>query len=58
MYIDIVNSFLYSEDEVKGRLEMKKKSGWFWNNKILKLNMIDRILRISRNDPKKKEKIL
>ncbi|CAD8080229.1 unnamed protein product [Paramecium primaurelia] len=58
MYIDIVNSFIYSEDEVQGRLEMKKKSGWFWNNKILKLNMMDRKLMISRNDPKKRDKQL
>ena len=56
MYIDIVSSFIYSEDEVKGVLEMKKKTGWFWNNKILKLNMMDRKLMISRNDPKKKDK--
>ncbi|CAD8071896.1 unnamed protein product [Paramecium primaurelia] len=58
MYIDIVNSFIYYEDEVQGRLEMKKKSGWFWNNKIQKLNMMDRKLLISRNDPKKKQKQL
>lgn len=32
---------------------MKKKSGWFWNNKRLSLNLVERRLRISRNDPKK-----
>ncbi|CAD8111127.1 unnamed protein product [Paramecium sonneborni] len=58
MYIEIVSSFIYFEDEVQGRLEMKKKSGWFWNNKILKLNMMDRKLSISRNDPKKRDKQL
>ncbi|CAD8169071.1 unnamed protein product [Paramecium pentaurelia] len=58
MYIDIVNSFIYFEDEVQGRLEMKKKSGWFWNDKIQKLNMMDHKLLISRNDPKKKQKQL
>ncbi|CAD8099746.1 unnamed protein product [Paramecium sonneborni] len=58
MYIDIVSSLIYFEDEVSGRLEMKKKSGWFWNNKTLKLNMLDRQLSISRNDPKKRDKQL
>lgn len=50
MYIDIVNSFIYPEDIVKGRLDMKKKSGWFWNDKNLKLSLIERKMWISRED--------